>query len=354
MKIKARILAVVLAAVLLFALAGCTTDITYITEHEGIKVYTGLYTCALLRGMNTALQYVPSDTQDIWAEQIDGVPIEQWISDHAHDTVQEYVALQLKARELGIELTEDELSTAAGMASILDQYYTYYSLNNVADVELQQFCQMQLLYQDVFLALYGEGGEREIPAQEVEDYYTENYLDFRILTFQSYDQDGHAYTGPELTDYKELIKEYEAAAQEDPSRMDELICRYQHYRTLYIAGDDTANPLPTSGDQVDVTDQLQQISYYDQYDYPAEVLDMIRELPAGIPTLLQYEGVDFLACREDLAPFSDRKNELDLTIRLYLKDEEFSGELVEEGKALDLQFNGAAVRKYAPKTLTLA
>ena len=355
MKIKARILAALMAAVLLFALSGCTTDITYITEYDDIKVYTGLYTCALLRGLNTALQYIPSDTTDAWAEQIEGKSVEDWVTDHAHETVQEYVALQLRARELGVELSEDDTANAASMAALLNNYYGYYAKNGITDVELQQFCQMQFLYQNVFLKLYGEGGEREIPLEDVEKYYNDNYLDFRILTFQAYDKDGHAYTGPDLTDYNELVKEYVAAAQADPSRMDELICRYEHYRTLLVAGSDTSDPLPTSDDtNVEVTDKLTELNYYDQYTYPSEVLDMIRELPAGVPTLLQYEGVDFLACREDLEPYADRSGELNLAIRTYLKDKEFSDELIEEGKALDLKFNGAATRKYTAKTLVLS
>lgn len=354
MKIKARVLAVVLTVVLLFSMAGCTTDITYVTKYEDIKVYTGLYTCALLRGMNTALQYIPSDTSDVWSEEVEGMPIEDWIVEHAHETVQEYVALQLLAKDLGVELSEDDIANSSSMASLLNNYYSYYSSNGVATVELEQFCQMQFLYQNVFLALYGEGGEREIPLEDVENYYNENYLNFRILTFQSYDQDGNAYTGPDLTDYKELVQEYLAAAKADPSRMDELICRYDHYRTLYIAGDDTSNPLPTSDDKVDVTDQMVELNYYDQYSYPAEVLDMIRELPANEPTLLEYEGVDFIACRTELEPYADRVEELNLSIRTYLKDSEFSEELIEKGKALNLSFNGAAVRKYAPKTLVVS
>ena len=74
-------------------------------------------------------------------------------------------------------------------------------------------------------------------------------------------------------------------------------------------------------------------------------------MPYGEPTLLEFQGTDLIAVNYELSAEDEELAQNDDMIRFMLKGEEFTQELTELGASYNLAFNGAATRKYTPKTL---
>ena len=221
-KVAAAVLAVVLAA----SLCGC--DRGYIMTVDGMDIRNGVYISFLEMAYSLAQQELeeqnaeigtPADDDDTPADdetKEDSVPItketirgktgSQWIKDETMKAVRRFVATQRKCEELGLTLTDEELSEInSDLTSTWEdenayvQYlygYTtmgeYYESRGIGQESMREILKVNALQDKLFLHFYGEGGEFEVTDSEINDYLKETYATVKLMNFTYTDASGKA------------------------------------------------------------------------------------------------------------------------------------------------------------------
>ncbi len=116
--------------------------------------------------------------------EIDGVDASQWITDRALNYLNAYYYISDKFSEYGLELTEDDQTQIDNTTT---NFWTYYQSTFEETWALpgtpspKAYSRVHVKFQKVMQAMYGEGGELALADGELEDYFTETYLQLRIL-----------------------------------------------------------------------------------------------------------------------------------------------------------------------------
>lgn len=121
--------------------------------------------------MNAYASYF-GQSLDLSAEVSEGVTMIQSIQDRAENAVISYIAMEQKAEEYGLALSEEELSDVQKYMDTQDEYAMLYFCTNVED-QGKIYTEYQL-GQKLQEVLYGEGGEREITDATLQDYIVDN------------------------------------------------------------------------------------------------------------------------------------------------------------------------------------
>lgn len=203
-KIAAAALSVMLAAVL------CGCDRGYIMTVDGLEIRNGIYISYLWSAYSMAQEEFKNQTSDtsegdtesetsvpITEETIDGKSGSQWIKDETLLSIRRFVAVQRKSAELGISLTDEEISK---ITSELNEtwnaenqyiyYYfgyntmgEYYESQGVSEESMREIQKVNKLQEKLFDYYYKEGGELEVKESEIDEYLTENYASVKTLPF---------------------------------------------------------------------------------------------------------------------------------------------------------------------------
>lgn len=345
-----RAAALVLCLGLLFSMAACG-DISYVAKSGDVTVTPGIYLFNLLRSMTRAANLVTDPPEDVWTAQIDGQPLEDWVIADAQKEVAKYVAVEHLAAEKGITLTEEQKTEVSNLVSVMRQYYAYYEKNGISEDSLSAVIGNQYLSEALFNLQYGPEGETPIPEADIEQYYTNKFVRFKYIIFDSNDSEGNPLEGDAKAELEEIMSTYLKKAQEDPESMDTLIAQYDAYRTAKNGKNpedaDPYSDVTVSG----ATNNLYHLDVTNQGTFPTDFVQSIQELPFDEPTLKDYKETKYLAIRYPLDLESeDFQNSLSM-IRSGLKGEEFDAWLDTQTANYSVEYNADALKKYTPKTV---
>lgn len=179
-----RAVAVLLAVVLSLSLAGCYDEnLTWAAKKGDLELPIGGYIYYLSVAYNEAASQIDTETQVLKAE-LDGKDAETWIHDRAQEYVNRFFWIDDEMERLGLEMTEDDYTTAQETTT---SYWTYFGSSfedyGVAQTSFDTaYSQYNVKYLTVFEALYGTGGEREIPEADLLDQYCNNYYNYEYFT----------------------------------------------------------------------------------------------------------------------------------------------------------------------------
>jgi len=239
---KKRILALLIAAVLLFgvfAFTGCSANM-YVMTVRGDKTETcrtGYYSFyvhwqrdyykELLKNyqydINTCLDYNYTETETV-RQSIVSTAKTQYLS---------FVVITDKFDELGLTLSEDKIAELnkqydeewigvygeAGMKNILktlgldkEQFMNLLGVQAKSDAILEYY--------------YGEKGQMPITEQDKKDYYNENYLRFKYILFSTVDEEDKALPSEEITRKQTLAQQICDDLKAGKATMAEMIEQY--------------------------------------------------------------------------------------------------------------------------------
>lgn len=244
-KIAAGVAAVVMAA----SLGGCMDNGTIMTV-DGMKIRNGVYLSLMQSAIQTATERVEemhveetesdtSDTSDtssdasstessseeadIFKETIDGMSFSDWVKQNTRKGVLRFVGTQRLCEEYGITLTDEEIADinssvqaswdeedvylqyVYGMPTLGD----YYRAMGIEAESLKQIAIADELNSRLFDYFYGEGGEHEVPQEEIDKYIEENFAAYRLITVRKLDYKGDIlFLDDELQELKDRAQEY--------------------------------------------------------------------------------------------------------------------------------------------------
>ena len=126
----------------------------------------------------------------------------------------QYFYIQNEMKRLGLEMTDEDYSTCL---QTTESYWNYFGTSfekfGIAKTSFDiAYSQYNRMYLKVFNALYGEGGENEVPESELRQHIEDDYYDYEYfsapLTKTDDDNKSVDLTDEEKADLKETLEKY--------------------------------------------------------------------------------------------------------------------------------------------------
>lgn len=251
--------AAVLAASLCLSLAGCYDENNSWAAKKGEDTMPiGGYIYYLFNSYYEAVSKVPSD-QEVLKTTIEDKDGQTWIKDKAMNSLKSFYYISGKFDELGLELTEEDQDTIQSSTDSMWSYYksTLEALGVAKDSFNTAASIYNTKYQKVMDALYGEGGEMEIPEDELKSYFTENYYSYEYFyaSLSTTDEEGNSVdlSEEEKEEVKSKMETYVDKINTGDTTVEDAASEYAE-DTLGSAGNSTYQaPSPTLADNVTTT-----------------------------------------------------------------------------------------------------
>lgn len=345
-KFAKRAAALLLALLLTVSFTGCYSENnTWAAKLGDTTLPIGGYIYFLSSAYADAADQVDSDTKVMKAE-IDGVPAKEWILDRAMDYVNRFFWVESEMERLGLEMTEADYEEASYLTT------TYWSMVGgdtlVEDYGISResfdlvYSQYNIKYLRIFEALYGEGGELEVPVSEIEDHYNSTYYNYEYFTvpMAKPDEKGNPVelTEDEIADLTDELEKVRTDIEKGKLTVEEAA---QQYADMY--------ELENSSYVTEINNAYGMTMTYTPAEFPTKLSEMVTD------DVIVFEADQYMVVLKKLQiegtadeRFAERANLVDLLIEL--KSSEYL-ELVDGGAAemTGITMNEKAVKKYQPK-----
>lgn len=229
MKITFKKLAAVLsAAAIAVTVSGCS-DNGYIMTVGDMQIRNGVYLSLQQTSISNANNKLSEDSSsdssssdtDSTEQMIDGKTFSEWVKEDTLKGVKRFVGIQHYCNEFGISLSDEErsdLNKAVQEEWDSSDYYLqimgfntigdYYESYGIGIESLKEMGLVNLLNDKLFMHYYGEGGERDVPDEEVDAYMEENNAAYKLMTFAYQDYNGDPVVDDEKQEIIDRAKSY--------------------------------------------------------------------------------------------------------------------------------------------------
>lgn len=348
MNIAKKAAAFALSALMVVGAGGCAMgeNTKWAAKWENTTVPAGVYLNFMMNEYYNVTEKLTENGEEAPAdplkEQVDGVSVPDAITAAARDTLIRYVGAERKFDEMGLTISPEE---QALQDSMVDAYWSYletlYTQNGISQESYKLVMGDSSKQQALFTAVYGEGGEREVPESELKAKFESDYAKILVIPLDfSKNEDEQAKKEADEKTRAFIDKYYQRAkAGED---MEDLVFEA---RQEAKPGEELTKPEPgTSYTFVN----KESTSYADN------VVESIFAAKNGEPTVVESDTTLYLFVRYDINEnnddFSSRRDAL-LTA---LKSDEFKDLLLEWGKSYsDTVYNEEAFKRYTADKLKL-
>lgn len=326
-KIASGALALLMAA----SLTACGGDTSWAYRSENATVTSGMYVGLSIQALNSAFAVDGYDSsKSPFKQDLEGKDGTQWIQDKAAELSREYLAVEEKFQEMGLSFTDEEESS---FNNNVELYWTTLRMSSTYEGEgcskesFTKILRNSAKKNKIFEAVYGEGGEKEVPVDELKTIFTTDYAKGTYITVSLTDSDGNALTGADLIAKKdeaqklldringgEDIEKVKAEYNDTDVSEDSSVVMSRSNENLSTVG--SAIVKGKAGDAGMVTD--------DKYAYVYLVQD-----PLSGETFEKYRS----------------------TVLQNLKSDEYDELVAQWASGLSVETNSAAVKKHNPKHL---
>ncbi len=207
MKWMKKIASGVLALLLAGSMTACGGDTTWAYRSGDSVVTSGMYVGLSIDALNSAYSLEGYDsTKSPFAQDLENQDSVQWLKKKAAQLSREYLAVKQKFTEMGLSFTEEE---QASLEANIEFYWTTLGMSETyteAGCGKESFTKIfanSSKRSKIFEAIYGEGGEKEVPESELKTIFQNDYAKGTYITVSLLDENGEALTGDALTAKKE-------------------------------------------------------------------------------------------------------------------------------------------------------
>lgn len=365
MKLTKRILTSVLAVVLMLSvLTGCSLPKLFIggtpkvaATVAGQEISTGEYLAYLYNTLNTVynnngLYYYAAYGMDPWTQEFtygegddaQKVKLSEFITLQTKDAIVRQVALTQLLEKHGLSwLAEDEKEIDEELKNMSND--DFISLGFTYDKFVKCYKALGLNERSLFMGLYGEGGEREVKTEELQQYYDKNYVAYKMISIALTDDEG-----------KELD---EAGKKKITDRLDGYLATYNKDKNFEAVMDAYKKEEATDKDaKLEATKDEDNRQITDAKNLDTDLLEAIRSVEIGTAKVVTYKDggktpTAALIVRLDpneKEQFKEHKEEVLIT----MKYEEFDEEVTKAAQALTAEFNATVVKKCKPEAFVEA
>ena len=328
-----KVTAAVLALAMCLSFAGCYDENkTWAAKKGDDTLPIGSYIYYLNSAYSEAAAKVGTEDEVLKAT-IEDKDASAWIKDRAMQYLGAYYYINSKFSELGLELTEEELSNAQTATTSTWSYYkdTFEAMGIAQESFHQAYSLYNAKFQKAMQAMYGEGGEKALPEEELKTYFTDNYYSYEYfyVSLSKTAEDGSSVdlTDDEKSELKTKLEGYVEEINSGDSTVTEAADDYA-YETQT---ESTYNaPTPTKKDSLNTT-----------------ILNAISPLEDNKTTFAETTSGYYVIKKLPIADKFAETTADETQMRSLLSDmkgEEFNDFVLEQGKALtDVEVNQKAI-----------
>ncbi len=336
MKFIKKAAATIIAASLAFSLCSCS-DLSWAAKTgDQTTIPIGMYIYAMAETYRTAVSNYQLNSSEELSEQTITVSDSdknavEYLDNEAKKTIKSYVGALQMAKDMKIELTEEDVKSAtAEAANIYNADKATFEKIGVAQSSIEEYYKSTALKTKVFDAKYGKDGTDAIADKDLKKYFSENYANINFIQQYFYNEDGTAMSQKEKDALIKKYKTIKSNAEKGKIKFTDTCKEYAKNATNYKGG---------------YTDSLS------RFDTEDENGREILNLKTGKYTLLITDSAIALIQKatldKDGSKFKENRNNL-----LYeYKYEAFIKELIAIGeRAENVEYNEAAFEKFSSAT----
>ncbi len=368
MSIIKRIAAILLVAVMALSLAGCS-DTTWIMKADDLVVNSGLYIYYQTQGYVDAIYTLAAEDMNYYYYYMYGYSLVDemfddkqtiggYMNQYAIDMCKQYVVVEHLFNELGLELSEDDISLIKTQTNSTWASSTT-DLENIgiSKSTLEMAITSSLKEELVFNAYYEVGGLAGTTEETIQAHFEDEYARIKYMTFNFVESVDDAIDETVKNEQLALAQSYldRANAGED---FDALIEEYNAYlESIAPADEETAE----NDETAETTEEDVVEAESDEYEnenilavdgtYPSAkfVGYVFNNCKVNEYSLIQDDTNFYLVHRLDIL----ERDDIYSNNRLYLLNEIYDGDytaLINETLAkYDITLNEKSVKRYTPQ-----
>ena len=378
LKRQMKMTAAVTALMVSLSLASCDQDTTwtYRTEDWAYEVTSGMYVGMSISAYNSGYSQTDVDTsQPLYDQQIGSVDALTWVQQEVDNLAKKYLAVETKFEEYGLSFTEEEQSY---IDSYIEYYWNYLGSSyedegcgqeSYTNLMTNSFKESQLFYH-----IYGEGGEKEIAADEVKDTMYKNFIiaDMLQASFSGLEDD-------EITETKEQFDKYAEELKAGTKTFEEVYNDYNDIdeeedtdtssgssssssSTESSSTESSSSDATSSEDTSSDSEEEEELEPLDSYAsilgaedtvYESEHFDTVNKMATNEIQIIELDddaGI-ILVVKKDIKADPYYLENLDSTTRHLIADEEFESDIEKYAGELELTVNDYAVNQFKVKKI---
>lgn len=336
MKFIKKASAAVIAISLTLSLCACS-DLSWAAKIDNdTTVPIGLYIYSMAEDYRNAVQnyqlttYQTLDEQTVTVSDTDKSAVE-YLDNEGVKLIKSYVGAYQMAKDLGIELTDEEIETAvSNAASKYDTDKDVFEQNGIAQSSVEEYYKDLTRKSNIFQAKYGQEGTDPITDEELKDYFNTNYASINFIQQYFYNDDGTAMTDEEIEALTQQYKDIQSQAEKGKISFTDKCKEFSENATNYKSG---------------YTDSVS------RFDLEDENGIKILELKKGEFTLLITDSAIALVQKATLDSDGSRFEQYRDSLLIEYKYNDFLKELISYAESLEnVQFNDKAFEKFSSST----
>lgn len=371
-----KILALLMAALLILTAAGCGRGPSWSYKTDSTSYADGIYIYSLLSAYDEAFSILQTnlgdkldttasilDIESTFDESGEKMVCEDWIIEQADLITRNLIAIDEKIAEYGITLDKTQVESARELAKedwYLGPYYEYYVAAGYEAVSYKDNFEPYGISFDSYFAstylasvkqnalfnyLYSKGGVEEVPMDEIEAYFTDNYTSYAYFTKNLYETAVDESTGQQK--YHPYADSLIEEAKDDLAKYAKLVNSGTPYTEMMYqymkAHDISADP------------SVKNIENLEYTSLGEDVLKALNKLDEGKATYIRVGDGDtsvlyFIAkfdIKKEAETYLAADGNID-TILQNMKGADFVDYLDEITEEVEAEVNPDALSKYTP------
>lgn len=337
MKFIKKAAAVTAAASMVLSLSACGSNLSWAAKiSDDTTVPIGLYIFNQAETYRNGVENSLLNTYTELSEQtveVSGSDVNalDYLDDEATKSVKSCVGAILMAKEMGVELSEDDIQSAVdNAASAYEADEEVYTQNGIAKTSIEEYYKDTARKSSLFLAIYGEDGTEPIADDALKAYFKANYATINFMQQYFYNEDGSFMSDDEIAaikkEYEDVKKKAEKGKLDFVKKCEEVAKNATSYKSAY-------------------TDSIS------QFDPDDEDGATILGLKEGEFTMIVTDSAIALVQKAKLDKDGSKFKEYRPQLLLQYKYDDFVKDLIKYAEDNDtVTFNDKAFEKFAAST----
>ena len=386
MKNLKRMLAAALVLAMALTAAACHPKDEIAVTVGDVEFTSAYYMCALIDADSEAKSRVQEELSDdesttdidYYSKKIDDKDYVTWVEDTAMDYLKKIAAYKTLCKENELELDKEEAENAEYYASYYWSSYgysSYFEPNGVGEKTYTQYMKDSYYSELYFEHIYGEGGEKEIAADEVKDTMYKNFIiaDMLQASFSGLEDDEIPETKEQFEKYMEELKagtktfeevynDYNDIDEEedtDTSSGSSSTASSSESSSTESTSSDATSSEGTASDSEEEEEELEPLDSYasilgaEDTVYESEHFDTVNKMATNEIKIIELDddaGI-ILVVKKDIKADPYYLENLDSTARHLIADEEYEANIEKYADELELTVNDYAVNQFKVKKI---
>lgn len=369
MKMIKNLIAILLVAMMALSASACHGKDEIAVTIDGIEFTSAYYMCALVNADSEAQSKVYeslSDEEkqktdiDYRAHKVEDKAYDTWVKDRALDALKDIAAYKLLCEQNKVETDEEMMTSSEQYAEYYWSSYGYSALfepNGVSKTTFMKYMTDSVYSSMYFDHLYAEGGKEEISADDMKKTMGESFVLVDSISATYTTDDGKEMTDDAKKALKEKFNGYVTAIKDGTKTFEQVY----HENNGTKESDDTKEDTTTTDadKKEDAKEELKPVNRHASVmgakdtGYDNDDFDTVKAMAVGEVKLVELEenGGLVIYVKRDLMADEYYVDQIDSSVRHFIKDDDFEKKVDEFIKGLDIEVVDYAVNRFKVKKI---